>query len=128
MRLQQPLRLAFIVAMGLACASRSDDAVRDHITSALSDTLGATAEPSVGFLNNRSHLQVSLSSARFPQASDSTFAVDARQIARFTLAHYESAPALDSITILDREAVAKGMWKIRHAQRFSVDELRQSDP
>jgi len=124
MRFTSLSTLLLIVAIGLACARGTEDQAREHLAAALGDTLGKNADPSVGFLNDRNHLQVSLSAARFPKTSDSAFAAQAKEIARFTFARYEKAQGLDSITVLDREPVSKGVWRMRHVQTFSVDELR----
>jgi len=120
------LRFLFVGTVALACTGRSEDRAREQITSALSDTLGKTAEPSVGFLNNRQHLQVSLSSTRFEGTTDSAFAAQAKEIARFTLSHYELARTLDSITVLDREPVSAGMWRMRHVHAFAVGDFKGS--
>jgi hypothetical protein len=92
----------------------------------LSDTLGQTADPSIGFLNNPKHLQVSLSVARFAGASDSAFAAQAKQIARFALARYGNAAGLDSITVLDREPVSDGVWRMHHIHTFAVNQLQSA--
>jgi hypothetical protein len=121
-----PFRLVVPFALALACASGPDEPAREHLTSALSDTLGKVAEPSVGFLNNGKHLQVSLSSARFAESSDSTFAYQAREIAKFTVRHYEDATGLDSVTVLDRDRISSGVWKVHHRISFAVNELRST--
>jgi len=123
MRLTSLSNVLVIAALGFACTAGTEDRAREHLAAALSDTLGKNAEPSVGFLNNRKHLQVSLSAARFPETSDSAFAAQAQEIAKFTRAHYENAQGLDSITVLDREPVSNGVWRVRHVRAFSVDEL-----
>jgi hypothetical protein len=125
MRVTSPSRLLLIAAIGLACTRGSEDQAREHLASALSDTLGKSAEPSVGSLNNRNHLQVSLSAAHFAGSSDSAFAAQAREIAKFALARYENAPGLDSITVLDREPVSNGVWRVRHMRTFPVEQLRR---
>jgi hypothetical protein len=126
MRLTSPLQWLLIAAVGLACTRGSENQARERVANALSDTLGKSSDPSVGFLNYRKHLQVSLSAARFPESSDSAFAAQARQIARFALAHYDNAAGLDSITVLDRDPVANGVWRIRHMHTFTVGELRDA--
>ena len=124
MRLASPSKWLLIAALGLACTRGSEDETRERVTTALSDTLGKSAEPSVGFLNNRKHLQLSLSAARFAESSDSSFGAQAKQIARFALARYDNAAGLDSITVLDREPVSDGVWRIRRMHSFAVGELR----
>jgi len=119
-------KLLLIAAVGLACTRASGNEARERVASALSDTLGKSADPSVGFLNNPKHLQVSLSAARFPGSSDSAFAAQAKQIARFALARYGNAAGLDSITVLDREPVSEGVWRMHHVRTFAVDELRSA--
>ena len=126
MRFTSVSKLLLIAAVGLTCARDSDSEARERVASALSDTLGKSADPSVGFLDNRKHLQVSLSAARFPESSDSAFAAQARQIARFALARYRNAAGLDSITVLDREPVSDGVWRMHHVRTFTVDELRSA--
>lgn len=121
MRYTSPPQWLVIVAVGLACAQGSENQARERVAAALSDTLGKSAVPSVGFLNDRKHLQISLSAARFAESSDSAFATQARQIAKFALPRYGGG--LDSITVLDREPVSDGVWKIRHTHTFAVDEL-----
>ena len=124
MRFTSPSQWLLIAAVGLACTRGSENQARERLAFALRDTLGKSADPSVGFLNNRKHLQVSLSAARFAESSDSTFATQAKQIARFALARYGNAAGLDSITVLDREPVSDGVWRMRHMRTFAVDELR----
>src|SRR3979409_113377 len=74
-----------VIAVALACGRESADHSRERVASALRDKLGKSADPSVGFLNNREHLQVSLSAAAFVNSSDSAFAGRAKDIARFAL-------------------------------------------
>jgi hypothetical protein len=124
MRSNSLSKLLLIAAIGLSCTRDSDNEARERVVSALSDTLGKGADPSVGFLNNPHRLQVSLLAARFPGASDSAFATEAKQIARFTLARYGNGAGLDSITVLDREPVSDGVWRMHHVVTFAVDELR----
>lgn len=124
MRFTSLSHLLLIAAVGLACSQGSDDRARERLTSALSDSLGKNADPSVGFVNNRKHLQVSLSAARFAESSDSAFAAQAREIAKFALERYENARGLDSVTVLDREPVSNGVWRMRHMRTFPVDDLR----
>jgi hypothetical protein len=107
----------------LACTGSADRS-RERLASDLRDRLGKSAEPSVGFLNNREHLQVSLSAVAFANSSDSTFAERAKDIATFTLLRYEDPSGLDSITVLDRDKVADGVWRVRHVRTFPVGELR----
>jgi hypothetical protein len=102
----------------------AEDRARDHLASALSDSLGRNADPSVGFLKNSRHLQLSLAAARFAKSSDSVFAGEAKQIAGFALRRYENSGGLDSITVLDRDPVAQGVWKIHRMHTFGVEELR----
>jgi len=113
-----------LVAFALACTEGSENQARERVASALSDSLGKSAEPSVGFLNDRKHLQVSLSAARFAESSDSAFAEQAKQIAKFALGRYGDPGGLDSITVLDREPVSDGVWKIRRINTFAVEALR----
>lgn len=115
--------MLLIAAVVLACTRAPNDLAREHLTAALSDTLGKRAEPSVGFYHDPRHLQVSLSAARFPDSTETAFATEAREIAKFALARYENARSLDSITILDRKRLGDGVWKIRHTRTFGVDEL-----
>ena len=126
MRFTSPAQWLLLAAIGLACTRGSETEAREGVTAALSDTLGKSAEPSVGFLDNRQHLQVSLSAAGFPGVSDSAFTAQAKQIARFTLVHYDDAAGLDSITVLDRELVSPGFWRSHHARTFAVNELRST--
>jgi hypothetical protein len=124
MRVTPPASWVLFAAFALACAEGSENQAREWVASALSDSLGKSAEPSVGFLNDRKHLQVSLSAARFAECPDSAFAEQAKQIAKFALARYGDAGGLDSITVLDREPVSDGVWKIRRINTFAVGALR----
>ena len=124
MRVTPPASWVLLAAFALACAEGSENQARERVASALSDSLGKSAEPSVGFLNNRKHLQVSLSAARFAEFPDSAFAEQAKLIAKFALARYGDAGGLDSITVLDREPVSDGVWKIRRINTFAVGALR----
>jgi len=124
MRFTYPSQWGLLAAFALACTEGSANQARERVASALSDTLGKTAEPSVGFLNNRKHLQVSLSAARFAESSDSAFAEQAKQIAKFALARYGHAGGLDSITVLDREPGSDGVWRVRRIRTFAVETLR----
>jgi len=126
MRLVASLQWLLVATIGSACMQRADDPAREHLASALSDSLGRNAEPSVGFLKNSKHLQLSLSAARFAEYSDSAFARQAKEIAGFALRRYENASGLDSITVLDRELVSQGVWKIHRMHTFGVDELRRA--
>src|SRR3954471_17310628 len=108
MRLTSLPRWLLLAAVASACTQTPDDESREHLVSALRDRLGKNASPSVGFLNNRKHLQVSLSAAAFADSADSTFADRAKDIARFSLASYSNATGLDSVTVSDRDSVAKG--------------------
>ena len=126
MRLSSPSQWLLIAAVALACTRGSANQASERVASALSDTLGKSAEPSVGFLNSRKHLQISLSAARFAESSDSAFATQAKQIARFALARFGDAAQLDSVTVLDRERVSEGVWRMHRVQSFAVDELRST--
>lgn len=125
MRIRFAHQWVLLATFALACTEGSENGARERVESALIDTLGTSAEPSVGFLTNRQHLQVSLSAARFAGASDSAFAEQARQIAKFALVRYGDAGGLDSVTVLDRDRVANGIWKLRHTETFPVSELRE---
>jgi hypothetical protein len=117
-------RLLLIAALVLACAPTSDThQLRDRIGSALRDTLGAGAQPSVGFLDDRQHLQILLSPAPFAGSSDTIFTVQAAQIAKFALARYGDVSELDSITVADRDSVSPGVWRMRQSRTFSVPAL-----
>jgi hypothetical protein len=126
MRVTPPASWVLLAGLALACVEGSENQARERVASALSDSLGKSAEPSVGFLNNRKHLQVSLSASRFAEFPDSAFAEQAKQIAKFALARYGDAGGLDSITVLDREPVSDGVWKIRRINQFAVGALRDA--
>jgi hypothetical protein len=126
MRVTSPPHLVLLIAFALACTEGSENRALERVASALSYTLGKSAEPSVGFLNDRKHLQVSLSATRFVESSDSAFAAQAKQIAKFALAREGDAGTLDSITVLDRERVSDGVWRMRRISTFAVEALRDT--
>jgi hypothetical protein len=113
-----------VLAFATACLGSTRDDSRQRVASALRDTLGKAADPQVAFMNNSRHLLIQLSTAAFVNASDSTFAQQAKDIARFAFRRYEKASGLDSITVLDRNSVAKGVWQIRYTRTFPVKDLR----
>lgn len=112
-----------LAAFAVACMGIATDESRERVADALTRMLGEAADPDVGFLNDSSHLQLSLLTVAFPTVSESELTEQARIIASSALRNYDEAGRLDKITVLYREPVRKGMWWIRHTRTFSVDSL-----
>ena len=110
----------------LACYNTHRNSARENLLAALQDSLGKDAQPEVAFLRDSTNLQIELAAAPFANLSDSAFTDRARDIARFALTRYEKASELDSVTVLDRDVVTRGVWKIRNTRAFSIAELRKS--
>jgi hypothetical protein len=106
------------------CIQNTDAPARAQLASTLRDSIGTTADPQVAFLVHRKHLLVHLDSKAFTGVSDSAFIVKARDIALFSLRHYENAGSLDSITVQRREVIApKHTMLIKQSHAFAVAEL-----
>ena len=112
-----------VLALATACVGPAKDESRERVASALRERLGEAADPQVAFQRDSAHLLVRLATVAFPTVSDSLLTVQARSIASFALGHYEKANQLDSVSVLYHEAVRPGVWHIRHARSFSVENL-----
>src|SRR5438046_10446738 len=114
--------LVLVSAGTLACSNTPRNPARENLVAALQDSLGKDAQPEVAFQRDSTNLQIELAAAPFAKLSDSAFTVRARDIARFALARYEKAGELDSITVLDRDVVSRGAWRIRDTRACSIHE------
>jgi|SRR4051812_22577127 hypothetical protein len=113
----------------VACRSGGPDAAaRARLASDLRDSLGRGTDPTVAFIADggrpESHLYLAFDTTAAPDASDSSFAVRARDLARFAVRHYADAGKLDSITVATREATQPGAWRIHHKRGFAVANLK----
>lgn len=113
----------------LACDAKSpEDEARSRLAADLTDSLGRASDPKVGFMigggSRYSHLVVNFDSLAFANQSDSSFRVKSRDIARFSIRHYEKSDDLDSITVAAGDEVRPGLTKILHTQTFSVADLK----
>jgi hypothetical protein len=114
----------------LACSPKPPEAeARSKLEALLSDSLGRTSDPKVAFIMDGSsrdtHLYVHFDTLAFSNQSDSSFQVQSRDIATFSMRHYEKANHLDSITVAAREEVKPGLSRIYHTRAFSIAELSQ---
>ncbi len=109
-----------------ACEKEGHEAeARARLRSDLRDSLGAATDPEVAFIGRRgSHLYVHFDTTAFANLSDSAFVVRARDVARFSLRHYQKAQDLDSITVGARENVKPGLARIHHTAAFGIAGLQ----
>jgi hypothetical protein len=130
----RPLALVslFTVCFGAAACEKNgpESEARARLASILRDSLGVATEANVAFIvDGRSrdrHLYVLFDTTAFANLSDSAFVVRARDVARFSLRHYEKAQALDSITVASRETLTLAEARIHHTATFAIAELRES--
>jgi hypothetical protein len=115
-------RLLPFLALAAACLGPANS--RERLAAALKERVGEAADPDVAFLKDSTHLLVNLATVAFRTVPDSVLTVQARDIGRFALGHYERANELDSITVVYREAVSPGLWYVRHTRTFPVGDLR----
>ena len=107
-----------------ACIRPTPDNSRTRLASVLRASLGDAADPQVAFEKDSTHLLVQLATVAFPTVSESQLSDEAKHIGRLAFQHYERVNELDSVTVLYREAVRSGVWRIRHERTFAVEELR----
>lgn len=118
-------RIALLVlAFATACGGPAEDQSRERVASTLRERLEEAADPQVAFQRDSTHLLVRLATVAFPTVPDSVLTERSRSIGSFALRHYEKANQLDSVSVLYHEAVRPGVWHIRHARSFSVENLR----
>ena len=117
-----PQRQLLLLALAAACLKPANS--RERLASELKDSLGEAANPDVGFMKDSTHLLVNLATVAFRTVPESVLTVQARDIGRFALRHYERATEVDSVTVLYREAVSPGFWYVRHERTFPAGELR----
>lgn len=129
MRIYPAYRLTPILFLAVACMRSAKDESRERVARALTETLGEAADPQIAFQRDSSHLLVQLLTVAFPTVSEEALTTQAKNIASSALRHYDKAGQLDSVTVLYREPVRRGMWWIRHTRSFPVDSLqnRHSD-
>lgn len=122
MRIIRRHGLLLLLAVAVACTGPGNS--RERLASALKDRLGDAANPDVGFIRDSTHLLVNLATVAFRSVPESALTVQARDIGRFALQHYERANDVDTVTVLYREKVSSGFWYIRHERTFAVGDLR----
>jgi len=119
--------LLCLVALGCHAEAGGVDA-RTRLAAVLRDSLGAKHDPNVSFLvhgeHQESHLYLTFDTTLVPNVPDSLFGRRARDIAQFSMRHYEKASELDSITVAAREPMQPGAWRVVHSRAFSVASLR----
>jgi hypothetical protein len=111
-----------LLALAAGCAGPVD--ARDRLAFALSDSLGKAADPHVAFQNDSTHLVVELADSVFSAVPESALTRQARDIGGLALRRYERAAELDSVTVLYRDSVTQGVWRIRRTRTFPVGALR----
>ena len=129
--------LGLISFLSLLLVSAGCDQNRHHVqararlASTLRDSLGAAADPRTAFMfmidrsRRDGHLYVHFDSTTFANLSDSAFGLRTREVARFTVRHYEKAETLDSVTVGSRENfTAKGEARMHKWRTFAIGELR----
>ena len=126
MKATLPYQWILLLAFAAACGGPAKDESRERLASALRESLGKAANPQVAFERDSTHLLVQLSTVAFPTIPESALTEQARNIGSFAFRHYEKANQLDSVTVLYREGVRRGVWWIRHMRTFSVEELRNA--
>jgi hypothetical protein len=119
-----------MILCGLAaCTPKSpEEEARNKLAAMLRDSVGRGTDPKVSFIMEGAvsgkNLYVHFDTTAFPNMPESTFVVRARDVARFSLRHYEKAQDLDSVTIASRENLQPGLARIHHQRVFSTAELR----
>jgi hypothetical protein len=118
------LRHQWLLLLALAAACAGPPNSRERLSSVLRERLGKAADPQVAFKRDSTHLLVQLDTVAFPTVSESLLTDQARRIAGFALRHYERANQLDSVTVLYRAPVSRGVWYIRDTRTFPIENLR----
>lgn len=129
MRISPAYKLTPLLFLAVACMRSAKDESRERVARALTEIVGEEADPQIAFQRDSSNLRVQLLTVAFPTVSEEALTAQAKNIASFALRHYDKAGQLDSVTVVYREPVRRGMWWIRHYRSFSVDSLqnRHSD-
>jgi hypothetical protein len=116
------LRLGVVLLIIAAACGEPPDS-RDRLTSGLRDSLPEPANPVAGFGRDSTHLVVYVETAAFLTVPESVLTSNAKQIAALAVRHFEKASQLDSVEVLYREPVRRGVWHIRHVRTFPVGML-----
>lgn len=108
-----------------------DGDARAQLIAVLGDSLGESANPVVGFMQNdgrpTSHLYVAFETPAIPNVSDADFELRARGVARFVVRHYAHASDLDSISVAAREPMRPGLWRVHHRRAFAIADLTATE-
>jgi len=123
------MSLLTILIAGLACDRKAPERdARGKLASMLRDSIGRTTDPKVAFIVHGTaldrNLYVHFDTTAFANLSDSAFVVRAKEIARFSVRHYDKAQNLDSVTVASRETLEPGVARIHHQLTFSMTALR----
>ena len=118
-----------LIGVASSCTQDLTHRSRKHVASLLSEQIGDAADPQIGFLKDRTHLLVDLSTAAFPTLTESTLTKRSRGFAVTALKNYVKADTLDSISVVYSERLGHkvGGW-IRHTDTFPVSVLRDLQP
>lgn len=116
--------LATLLVLG--CVRPEKDEALQRLDRTLRDQLGELADPQVAFMRDSTHLQVQLATVAFRTVSDEELTDRAWNVSRFAYSRYERASEVDSVTVLYRENIRRGLWHIRHSRTFPVAALRDA--
>jgi len=106
-----------LLALVMACEAADS---RDRLKSVMRDSLPELAKPVVGFDKDSTHLIVYLETTAFPTMPESVLTNHAKHIGALAVRRYERPNELESVTVLYREPVRRGVWYIRHVRTFPV--------
>lgn len=117
-------RLIAMLLLITSCMGSANDESRRRVAHVLTETLGKAADPQIAYQRDSSHLLIQLLTVAFPTVSEERLTEQAKAIATVALHNYDRANQLDSVTVLYREPVRRGVWWIRHSRSFSVESLQ----
>lgn len=120
-------RSTLVLLLAVACVD-SSRRLQNNVADAVAKQVGAAAAPRVGFLNDSTHLLISVATVAFRTRPDSEVTIHARGIARVAFLHYARSAQLDSITVNYVEKITGGASWIRHSRSYAVATLRKPSP